>query len=72
MIDCLKEVFGSNIWTWFMPVHTAIGDGLTFPTNLSTHEVERGPSYQSFNMRTVGTLEENNDGRLKYIHVGAI
>lgn len=55
-----------------MPVHTAIGDGLTFPTNLSTHEVERGPSYQSFNMRTVGTLEENNDGRLKYIHVGAI
>ena len=27
----LQEVFGDNRWTWFLPVFTSFGDGITYP-----------------------------------------
>jgi len=27
------QVFGTNPWYWFLPVHTSLGNGLTFPRN---------------------------------------
>jgi len=26
-----EQVFGTNPWLWFLPIHTSIGDGLVFP-----------------------------------------
>ena len=27
-----QEVFGYNKLLWMLPIHTAVGDGITFPT----------------------------------------
>lgn len=48
-----QEVFGDNKWTWFLPVQTAIGDGLTFPTRLNATNFDAANSYQSIDMRTM-------------------
>ena len=38
-----REVFGYNKWLWMFPVHTAVGDGLTYPSRLHY----AGRNYQS-------------------------
>ena len=30
-ILCLQEVFGDNKFTWFLPVFSSLGDGVTYP-----------------------------------------
>ena len=41
-------MFGDNKWTWFLPVSTSVGDGLTFPTRISASNMEAATmSYQS-------------------------
>ncbi len=33
-LNNFKEVFGEKASTWFLPISTTIGDGLTFPTRI--------------------------------------
>ncbi len=44
-----QEVFGDRWQLWFLPVKTAIGDGLTYPTRISSAHVEA--TYQSTSSR---------------------
>lgn len=44
-----QEVFGDRPLLWFFPIHTSIGDGLTFPTRLNTANIEA--NYQSMSSR---------------------
>jgi len=39
-----QEVFGYNKLLWLLPIHTAVGDGITFPTRITTADT---PSYHS-------------------------
>eukprot|EP01121_Diplochlamys_sp_Union-15-3_P009324 TRINITY_DN2541_c0_g1_i2.p1 TRINITY_DN2541_c0_g1~~TRINITY_DN2541_c0_g1_i2.p1 ORF type:complete len:295 (+),score=7.58 TRINITY_DN2541_c0_g1_i2:73-957(+) len=43
-----REVFGNNVWLWFIPIYTSVGDGITFPLNdnQTSHE-ERPPEQLS-------------------------
>lgn len=51
-VSDLQEVFGDNSWTWFLPVSTSIGDGLTYPTRISVSNMEAATSsYQSIASR---------------------
>jgi len=37
-LDNIREVMGPNAWLWFVPVKTALGDGITFPTRIPLME----------------------------------
>jgi len=37
-LDNIREVMGPNAWLWFVPVKTALGDGITFPTRIPLTE----------------------------------
>ena len=45
-----QEVFGDRPFLWFLPVATSIGDGLTFPTRVSSSNIE--VTYQSTSNNT--------------------
>ena len=36
--DWIWKVMGPNAWLWFLPVKTALGDGITFPTRIPLTE----------------------------------
>ena len=38
LIGFLHKVMGPNAWLWFVPVKTALGDGITFPTRIPLTE----------------------------------
>jgi len=44
-----EQIFGTNPWLWFLPVHTEQGDGLSFPHNSDAlqDEAEQGRRRQS-------------------------
>jgi len=37
-LDNIREVMGPNAWLWLVPVKTALGDGITFPTRIPLRE----------------------------------
>ena len=45
-----QEVFGDRALFWFLPIQTSIGDGLTFPTRITSSNIEAS-NYQSTNSR---------------------
>jgi len=62
-----QEVFGYNRLLWLLPIHTAVGDGITFPTRITTADT---PSYHStdnyrnsaYRVQTNLAVASNNSG----------
>ena len=48
-LNNFQEVFGYNKLLWFFPVHTAVGDGITFPTQITISDASSYNSNEDYN-----------------------
>ena len=60
-----QEVFGYNKLLWLLPIHTAVGDGITFPTryvilfNLFNSSILELDSYYQSNLHDILSFSES-------------
>jgi hypothetical protein len=48
-VNNFQEVFGYNKFLWFFPVHTTVGDGVTFPTQIIISDASSYNSDKEYN-----------------------